>query len=153
MKHHPGMNARWATRALRVAAVLSAIVSMGHGGEGGCGHSDAAGAAGSGGFGPPTQAVCPPAQTLTYAGFGRAFLDRYCQRCHASTVSGAARNGAPADHVFDGLIEIRGLAMHIEQKAGSGPAGTNTSMPTTDPKPTQEERRKLSEWLACGAPE
>ncbi len=133
---------------LRLPVIVAALACMAHGGEG-CGHDGTT----TGTLGPVTQAVCPPQQTLTYANFGRSFLSTYCLRCHAVAVQGAARMNAPSDHNFDTLIDIRGLAMHIDQKAGSGPAGTNTSMPTTDPRPSLEERKKLSEWLACGAPD
>ena len=59
---------------------------------------------------------------------------------------------APADHNFDTLIEIQGLAEHIDGMAGIGPDSTNEIMPTDDPKPADDERRQLAEWLACGAP-
>lgn len=104
------------------------------------------------GAGKPTGAVCPSPQTLTYQNFGMSFMDRYCQRCHASTVTGLARNGAPADHAFDELVDIRVFADHIDLKAGAGPAATNTSMPPGAPTPTGAERSQLSEWLACNAP-
>ena len=84
--------------------------------------------------------------------FGQSFMKTYCLRCHSAPVQGAARKGAPSDHNFDLADEIRGLADHIDQYAGSGPAATNTTMPPGEAKPSLEERRKLSEWLACGAP-
>lgn len=99
-----------------------------------------------------TLAVCPTTQTLTYANFGQAFMQQYCLSCHSSSVQGAARNGAPTDHNFNSLSDIRSLADHIDLHAGSGPGGTNEAMPDSDPRPTLDERRKLSQWLACGAP-
>jgi uncharacterized membrane protein len=104
------------------------------------------------GEGMATEATCPATQTLTYANFGQAFMQSYCLRCHSQDVMGNARQGAPSDHNFDTLDEIQGLAEHIDEYAGSGPAATNTGMPTDTPSPSTEERRKLSEWLACGAP-
>ncbi len=103
-------------------------------------------------IGPETKATCPTVQTLTSANFGSAFISKYCLRCHSASAQGDARNGAPSDHNFDLAKDIRALASHIDQYAGSGPAATNMDMPNIDPKPTTEERRKLSEWLACGAP-
>lgn len=91
-------------------------------------------------------------QTLTFENFGRAFMQSYCLRCHDSKPSAAARQGAPSDHNFDELSDIRSFAEHIDTTAGIGPAGMNTSMPEEEPKATLEERRKLSEWLTCGAP-
>lgn len=99
-----------------------------------------------------TKAVCPTPQTLTYQNFGQAFVQKYCLRCHSTNVKGATREGAPDDHNFDSIDEIRGLREHMDQKAGAGPAATNTDMPRNDPKPTVEERRQFAEWLACNAP-
>lgn len=118
-----------------------------------CGHDDGDDHHGGSAIGPATKATCPSTPTLTYANFGESFMKTYCLRCHSSAVQGAARNGAPSDHNFDLLDDIRALAGHIDQYAGSGPAATNTAMPKTDPRPTAEERKKLAEWLACGAPE
>ena len=103
--------------------------------------------------GVPTQSVCPTTQTLTYANFGQAFFNSYCQRCHAGTVTGAARMGAPADHTFDQIQDVQLLIDHIDEHAAAGPAGVNTEMPPSGPFPTEAERRQLGEWLACGAPQ
>jgi uncharacterized membrane protein len=111
-----------------------------------------AGVAACHGEGAETLATCPKTQTLTYANFGQAFMQKYCLRCHSASVQGSARLGAPSDHNFDSLADIRSLAEHIDMNAGSGPGGTNTAMPEGDPTPTTDERAKLSEWLACGAP-
>lgn len=102
--------------------------------------------------GTPTESFCPTPQTLTYASFGQAFFDSYCQRCHASTVTGAARNGAPDDHVFDQVEDIRLIAEHIDELAAAGATVVNTAMPPDSPRPSDAERRQLGEWLACGAP-
>ena len=102
--------------------------------------------------GVPTESVCPISSTLTYANFGQAFFSSYCQRCHASTVTGLARMGAPADHTFDAVEEIRPLEMHIDELAAAGPAAVNTVMPPDGAMPTEAERRQLGEWLACGSP-
>lgn len=104
----------------------------------------------------PSGALCPTgpaASTLTYANFGMGFFAGYCQRCHASAVTGAARNGAPADHVFDTLADIITAKDHIDENAAAGPNAVNTAMPPGAPTPTEDERRKLGEWLACGAPQ
>src|SRR5262245_14574103 len=82
--------------------------------------------------GTPTGSVCPATQTLTYANFGQAFFATYCQTCHASTVTGAARKGAPSDHVFDGVDDIQLLAEHIDEHAAAGPDAVNTVMPPED---------------------
>ncbi|MBS2012506.1 MAG: c-type cytochrome [Deltaproteobacteria bacterium] len=117
-----------------------------------CGDEHPASEGVAGPVGPPTKAVCPTPAPATYANFGKDFMARYCLRCHGSQVKGAARQGAPDDHNFDSQDEVQGLRDHIDQKSGSGPAATNTDMPRSDPKPTTDERKRLSEWLACGAP-
>lgn len=107
---------------------------------------------GGGAIGPSTNATCPTPQTLTYQSFGQDFMGRYCLGCHSRSLTGAARKGAPDDHNFDTIDEVRGLREHIDQKSAAGPAATNTDMPRSDPRPTLDERKKLGEWLACGAP-
>jgi uncharacterized membrane protein len=103
-------------------------------------------------FGPPTGATCPPSSTLTYDNFGQSFMTSYCTRCHASTLTGSERMGAPLLHDFDTLPGILVFIDHIDETAAAGPDATNTSMPIGDPGPTIDERTLLGEWLACGAP-
>lgn len=104
--------------------------------------------------GPASGAVCPEGGgTLTYENFGKQFFSDYCLSCHSSSVKGAARMGAPEDHNFDKLSEIDLLIDHVDQKAAKGPASTNLSMPPSGKRPSDEERAKLGEWLACGVPE
>lgn len=102
-------------------------------------------------IGTPTGATCPKDSSLSYDSFGKDFMMKYCLRCHSESVKGPARNNAPSDHNFDTKGEIALLAPHIDQYAGAGPDSTNTKMPLGDPKPSEEERKKLAEWLACGA--
>ena len=104
-------------------------------------------------FGPPTESVCPPTSTLTYANFGQPFMEAYCTQCHDSALMGEARMGAPSFHDFDTIFGIRAVAPHIDEVAAAGPAATNEGMPEDDPKPTLLERQQLGEWIACGAPE
>jgi uncharacterized membrane protein len=104
-------------------------------------------------FGPPTESVCPPTQTLTYANFGQPFMAEHCTRCHDSAKVGAARMGAPSFHDFDTIFGIRAVSEHIDETTAYGPAAENDSMPPSGPFPTAEERRQLGEWIACGMPE
>jgi hypothetical protein len=99
----------------------------------------------------PSGASCPPTETLTYANFGKPFADKYCIGCHNSALTGGDRNGAPEGYNWDQVEAIREFAMKIDGAAASGPGFTNTKMPF-GPPPTLEERTKLGEWLACGAP-
>ncbi|MFL5318936.1 MAG: c-type cytochrome [Myxococcaceae bacterium] len=102
--------------------------------------------------GDPTNAFCPLNSQLTYANFGRAFMQKNCTGCHASYLSGAARHGAPLEHNFDEQWTVRDHLDHIDQVAAASASVVNTDMPPTPPIPSEEERRKLGEWLACGAP-
>jgi hypothetical protein len=112
---------------------------MGHD-HGGCGGSDGA----------PTKATCDP--RLTWNNFGQGFTDRYCTKCHATSVHGGERRGAPGDHNYDTVEGVRKDLDHLDQSAASGPAAENDFMPPYGPMPTQLEREQLGQWLACGAP-
>lgn len=102
-------------------------------------------------LGVSTQALCSTESKPSYGSFGKGFMDKYCVRCHSSTLRDAARNGAPEGHDFDRLEGILPVAEHIDQYAAWGPAAQNVLMPPSDPKPSAEERRTLGEWLACEA--
>ncbi len=103
--------------------------------------------------GEPTGNTCPPGgTTLTAQNFAQPFFQSYCTRCHSSTLSGPQRNGAPPDANFDTLEGIRAELEEINELAGADSAGVNTVMPPSDPKPTDDERRQLNEWIICGAP-
>jgi uncharacterized membrane protein len=102
--------------------------------------------------GKPTGAVCPDDSTLTWNSFGRQFFADYCTRCHSSELRGAERQGAPNDHNFDTVQGVRAELDHTDESTAAGPDAVNTWMPLGAPTPTEDERRKLGEWLACGAP-
>ena len=102
--------------------------------------------------GEPSGAGCKEGSTLTWDSFGEKFMTDYCTRCHASSLAGAARQGAPSDLNFESAPLVRVHTGHIDQQAAGGPAGVNTAMPLGAPAPTEAERSSLGEWLACGAP-
>ncbi len=113
------------------------------------------GPAGAGGEGATSGAACPPDSALTYETFGQAFMSSYCTECHASSRRGVRRQGAPSDHDLDTLEGVRETeAGHIDESAAAGPAHVNTAMPPASfgRQPSEDERRKLGEWLACGMP-
>jgi len=97
-------------------------------------------------------AVCTEGSTLTWDSFGEKFMTDYCTRCHASALSGAARQGAPSDHNFESALLVRQEIEHIDGEAAAGPDAVNIGMPIGGPTPTEAERLLLGEWLACGAP-
>lgn len=101
--------------------------------------------------GEPTGAVCPATAPPTYEGFGRAFLDAYCVRCHTRSVNGAQRRGAPDSVNFEDLGDVLSNRITMDRVAAAGPRAVNTAMPPGGPAPSTEERMRLGEWLACEA--
>ncbi len=91
--------------------------------------------------GADTGATCPPGSTLTYANFGKPFMDNYCVSCH----SGKERPS------LDSATAVKRELRGISSTSAAGPKATNDSMPTDGDVP-QDDRVKLGEWLACGAP-
>jgi uncharacterized membrane protein len=102
--------------------------------------------------GKPSGSTCPPGSTLTYQSFGQQFMNDYCGRCHSAIFTGAQRQKAPDGVDFDTVEMIREQLDDIDTISAAGPDATNTEMPPDTPAPTEEERLKLGEWLACGAP-
>jgi uncharacterized membrane protein len=101
-----------------------------------------------------TGASCPSNSTLTYEGWASGFFESYCTGCHSTTrTSQTERRGAPIGANWDDLDAIREFAADIDAVAASGPKATNRIMPPSAPAPSDEERRMLGEWLACGAPD
>jgi len=101
----------------------------------------------------PSGAACAEGSTLDYDCFARGFFESYCVRCHASTLTGAARNGAPPDVNLDSRAAITpAIAARVDRVAAAGPTRINTFMPLSGPAPSDEERDRLGEWIACGAP-
>ena len=92
------------------------------------------------------QVECPAGSSLTYASFGKRFLDDRCEWCHRSDVTD--RHGAPEWITFDSLDEVHAHLDRIYVRA----AGPNTTMPPGPDDPPADERARLAEWLACGAP-
>ena len=97
----------------------------------------------------PTRSTCPPDSALTYDNFGAPFMAAYCTRCHASTLEGPARHGAPLFHDFDSKRGILNVGHHVDEYAAAGPAAVNELMPSDGLRPTLAERRQLGAWLAC----
>lgn len=88
--------------------------------------------------------------TLTYTSFAKPFVSSYCASCHGASVTGTSRLGAPAADVFDTRAQIVANAADIKEQVvvmKTMPFGNGTA------KPSDAERVKLGQWLACGAPE
>jgi len=98
-------------------------------------------ACGQNSLGDATGSSCPSHSTLSYESFGKAFFDTNCNSCHGQTQSPS----------FGTQAEIQANAAEIDRAAASGPDATNTYMPD-DGDVSDSDRKKLGEWLACGAP-
>ena len=91
-----------------------------------------------------TGSTCPTGSTLTYDTFGKAFIATNCARCHSTS-------GRKQSPLFDTVEQIRANRAEIDREAAAGPKAVNDDMPD-DGDIAESERRKLGEWLACGAP-
>lgn len=105
--------------------------------------------------GEDTGATCPPVDPPTYASFGQAFFQGYCLECHSETRVGDARHDAPVTIDFDTRSLVRMNTSNIDKQAAWGPDAHNTLMPPGSigarplPQPTDEERLRLGEYIAC----
>lgn len=83
----------------------------------------------------------------TWSTFAMEFFATHCTRCHASTLTGAARGGAPEGYDWDVEASVREhLAMIRHQ------VGVANSMPFLPPDPTCAERERLVRWIDADAP-
>ncbi len=90
---------------------------------------------------------CPQDSAVDAQNFGIPFLLTHCNGCHGGAVTGEERQGAPPEVTFDTMDQVRMQLDRIWVRSADG----NDTMPPAG-GPTDEERRMLGEWLACGAP-
>jgi uncharacterized membrane protein len=88
---------------------------------------------------------CTGAPIVTWDNFGAGFLNESCDSCHASTVTGAARNNAPEAVSFDTKEEAWSWADDILLMA----TGDTPEMPP-EGGPSEDDRVRLFWWLGCG---
>lgn len=82
---------------------------------------------------------------VTYDNFGKAFLEKYCTKCHVSTkTTMMTRMGAPAGSDFDKVEAVQQYKDKIVQLVT-----VKKSMPPVAPKPADDEKAKLKTWLEC----
>lgn len=96
------------------------------------------------GPGDATGSSCPTDSALTYTNFGQAFVQSHCLACHSAA--------GPESPKLDTLAQVQAAAGDIDRSAAAGPNAVNTYMPE-GASVDEAERRKLGEWLACGAPQ
>jgi hypothetical protein len=101
----------------------------------------------------PSGSTCPPseADVPTYDNFGREFMETYCTGCHSANAPD--RHGAPSDQNYDSEADVKKHASAIDTEAAAGPNAMNTAMPElagpVHSAPTQAERERLGQFLAC----
>ena len=88
------------------------------------------------GLGDPTGSKCPADSTLTYQVYGQAFMQNHCVGCHGA---------------FSTQEGVQASIDRIDRAAAAGPDAVNTYMPDGEDL-SESDRKKLGEWLACGAP-
>ncbi|MBS2027811.1 MAG: c-type cytochrome [Deltaproteobacteria bacterium] len=104
-----------------------------------------AGCGGSSGSSGASGATCPDGGTIdTYANFGSGLMTSQCTRCHGASDSEGGIQ-------LDTQARVQAHIAEIDRQAAAGPNGTNTAMPQGGTAPTDDERTRLGEWLACGA--
>jgi hypothetical protein len=90
---------------------------------------------------------CPPDNTTTYTNTGGPILISWCITCHSSHVPADQRQRATVGVNFDTVNGINEQLLRIYARAGDD----NKTMPPVDSL-TADERRRLGDWIACGAP-
>ena len=98
-----------------------------------------------------TGATCPASSTLTYESWALGFFGNYCLRCHSMALGQGERTGAPLGYNWDDIDSVRAHSEEIDLMAAASSTVVNTEMPYNPPDPPVSERKKLGEWLACGA--
>jgi cytochrome c5 len=83
----------------------------------------------------------------TWTSFAQGFFAGTCNRCHASTLSGAARNGAPDGYDWDDPAAVRMYAALVRDAVG-----VSNFMPPSAPQPSCDDRRRLVRWIDAGTP-
>ncbi len=83
----------------------------------------------------------------TFATFAGPLLQQYCTRCHSSTLTGAARNGAPVGFNWNDEASVR---THLIEMRNA--IGVANFMPPSAPRPSCAERQRLVRWIDAAAP-
>lgn len=93
----------------------------------------------------------PACGDVTYENFGADFFHNYCLRCHnAELTTDIERTDAPTGINYNTLDGIRQFQTRIRLRAGV--QGDMPPLLLPVPRPSEEERLKLIDWIDCGAP-
>jgi len=97
-----------------------------------------------------THSMCPSTDPPSYTTFGQVFFETYCLECHSQANTGDARQGAPVTIDFDTRALVRESTSNIDKQAAWGPDAHNSLMPPDGHRePTDAERVRLGEYIAC----
>ena len=79
--------------------------------------------------------------------FGELTIWPLCTICHASSLTGSARQGAPSNVNFDSFAAAANQAMSaaVQVSAGDMP-------PPGEAQPTSAQKTALYQWALCGTP-
>ncbi|MGE0790179.1 MAG: hypothetical protein AB7S26_31180 [Sandaracinaceae bacterium] len=96
----------------------------------------------------PTAQPGDPIDGDTYETFAMPLFQRYCVRCHSTTlVDPMDRNFAPAGFNWDDEVSVRDHLDRIRRAIG-----VLNFMPPSDPRPTCAERYEMVRWIDAAAP-
>lgn len=98
--------------------------------------------------GPIEGRLCPPDSALTADSFGMPFMLTWCAGCHSAALPEGERAEAPLGVDLDTLQGTQALLLRVYARS----ADDNLTMPPAG-GPSAEDRERLGDWLACGAPE
>lgn len=93
----------------------------------------------------PGKISCEDAPLITYNNFGKGFMTRECQGCHAIALPDEARLGAPKEFAYDTPEQVwKDAELILLTSTGNDPI-----MPPSDGV-FSEDRLRLEIWLRCG---
>ena len=95
----------------------------------------------------PTNALCVHDPPLTYANFGKAYMDIHCIGCHSVDIPEGHRVGAPIGVDFNTYDDVLDWAERLEARATRAYSDSVTMPPGGGP--TSEELDLFEEWLYC----
>jgi uncharacterized membrane protein len=101
--------------------------------------------------------ACPTSSALTFRSFGDGFLRTWCTGCHSSSLPEDQRQGAPGDVNFDSGARYKPHAQAVYERAVLEAHAAAADPKSASPMPPagvvpEADRRRLSEWIACGSP-
>jgi uncharacterized membrane protein len=85
-----------------------------------------------------------PSPPLSFASDVQPALEATCSKCHAATVRGANRQGAPREAVYDTQEQVQGWLPRIIQRAKTDMPPATSTLPKLDVS-------VLQTWSECGA--